>query len=117
MWKTFKKAGKPGWGSIVPFLNIYMMLEIAGRPGWWLLLYFIPVVNIFIGFIVAIDIAKSFGKSSAFGFFGLGLFSFIGYLILGFGSATYHGPSAADISTTMPPQSTPPTPPAPTPEA
>ncbi|MBO4879617.1 MAG: hypothetical protein J5544_05105 [Clostridia bacterium] len=28
-WKIFKKAGVPGWMSIVPFLNIYKAFEIA----------------------------------------------------------------------------------------
>ena len=23
VWKTFEKAGEPGWASIVPFLNFY----------------------------------------------------------------------------------------------
>ena len=34
MWKTFAKAGKPGWASIVPIYNVIVLLEIAGRPLW-----------------------------------------------------------------------------------
>ncbi len=94
-WKTFQKAGHPGWAIIVPFYNIYVMLQIAGRPGWWLLLYFIPIVNIVIGIVVAIDIARAFGQSAMFGFFLLFLLGGIGYLILGFGDARYRGPVAA----------------------
>jgi hypothetical protein len=45
--------------------------------------------------IVALSLAKAFGKSPAFGIVGLFLFSVIGYLILGFGSARYLGPPAA----------------------
>jgi hypothetical protein len=45
--------------------------------------------------ILALDVAKSFGKSGVFGIFGLWIFSFVGYPILGFGSATYQGPAAA----------------------
>ena len=90
-WKVFEKAGQPGWASIIPIYNIYILLKIAGRPGWWLLLYLIPVVNIVVQAIVAIDSAKAFGKSSTFGIVGLWLFSFIGYMILGFGDATYKG--------------------------
>ena len=44
-WKIFTKAGKPGWGIIIPIYNIVLMLEIAGRPGWWFLLMLIPGVN------------------------------------------------------------------------
>lgn len=95
MWKVFAKAGQPGWAAIVPFYNVYVMLKVAGRPGWWLVLYFIPLVNIIISVIVSIDLAKSFGKGGAFGFFGLWLFSIVGYAMLGFGSARYRGPAAA----------------------
>ncbi|ONI87680.1 hypothetical protein ALI22I_20950 [Saccharothrix sp. ALI-22-I] len=94
-WKIFTKAGKPGWAAIIPFYNIYVQLKIVGRPGWWLILLLIPLVNIVISVIIALDLAKSFGKSGAFGFFGLWLFGIVGYPILGFGSATYQGPAAA----------------------
>ena len=33
MWKTFVKAGEPGWAAIVPIYNAIVMLKIAGRPG------------------------------------------------------------------------------------
>ena len=88
MWKVFVKAGQPGWGVLIPIYNIYLLLMIARRPGWWLILYLIPLVNFVIGIIVAIDIAKNFGKDTGFGL-GLFFFGFIFYPILGFGSATY----------------------------
>ena len=34
LWKTFAKAGKPGWGAIIPIYNAVLLLEIAGRPIW-----------------------------------------------------------------------------------
>jgi hypothetical protein len=89
MWKVFQKAGHTGWLAIIPFVNIYVLLKIAKRPGWWLILYIIPLVNIVVGIMVAIDVAKAFGKSTAFGVFGLWLFSFIGYPMMGFGDAVY----------------------------
>jgi hypothetical protein len=93
-WKIFAKAGQPGWGIFVPFYNVYLWIKIAGRPGWWLLLFLIPFVNVVIAIIVALDVAKAFGKSGAFGFFLLFLFGFIGVPILGFGSAVYTAPAA-----------------------
>ncbi|HVX47747.1 MAG TPA: DUF5684 domain-containing protein [Candidatus Saccharimonadales bacterium] len=125
MWATFSKAGKPGWAAIIPIYNIYVLMEVAGRPGWWLILYLIPVVNIVISLIVSIDVAKAFGKSSAFGVIGLWLFSIIGYLMLGFGDAKYQaggtGSPAAPtgptppVTPTNPTTPTSPTPPAATP--
>lgn len=92
LWKIFTKAGEAGWKSIVPIYNTYILLKIIGRPWWWLLLLIIPFVNLVIAVIIALDLAKSFGKSEAFGIIGLFLFSIIGYMILGFGSAQYVGP-------------------------
>ncbi|MEU3649662.1 DUF5684 domain-containing protein [Lentzea sp. NPDC034063] len=93
-WKTFTKAGQPGWAAIIPIYNIYVLLKVAGRPGWWLILLLIPIVNIVILAIVSIDVAKSFGKDTVFGVVGLWLFSIIGYAILAFGGAQYRGPAA-----------------------
>ena len=89
-WKVFEKAGQPGWGVLIPIYNILLLLKIAGRPGWWILLYLIPLVNIVIGIIVCIDIAKNFGKDAGFGI-GLAFLGIIFYPILAFGSAQYLG--------------------------
>ncbi len=94
-WKVFEKAGQPGRAIIVSIFNIYIILKIVGRPAWWLVLYFIPVVNIVIAVIISMDMAKSFGQSAAFGIVLLFLLCGIGYLILAFGSARYVGPAAA----------------------
>jgi len=88
LWKTFVKAGKPGWGVLIPIYNIYLMVKIAGRPGWWLLLLLIPLVNFVIGVILNFDIAKKFGKGVGFAI-GLLLFPFVFFAILGFGDSTY----------------------------
>ncbi|WP_158894797.1 DUF5684 domain-containing protein [Amycolatopsis anabasis] len=95
MWKMFGKAGRPGWAAIIPIYDLYVLLKIAGRSGWWIILFLIPLVNIVVGIIVSVNVAKSYGKGASFGFFGLFLFGFIGYPILGFGGAQYQGPAAA----------------------
>lgn len=94
-WKVFVKAGQPGWAALIPIYNVYILLKIAGRPGWWLILFLIPLINIVILLLVAMDVAKSFGQSAVFGIVLLFLFSGIGYLILGFGNYQYVGPAAA----------------------
>lgn len=103
LWKIFTKAGQAGWKVLIPIYNLYIMLKIIGRPGWWLLLFFVPFVSFVISIVVAIDLAKSFGKSTLFGVVGLWVFSVIGYLMLGFGSAEYKGPSAAPAGTSSAP--------------
>jgi hypothetical protein len=93
LWKTFSKAGEPGWAAIIPIYNIITMVKIAGKPMWWVVLFFIPIVSIVAVFIIAIGIAQRFGKSAGFGV-GLALLPFIFYPMLGFGSATA-GPALA----------------------
>ena len=34
-WKIFKKAGEPGWKSIIPIYNFYMLYKIVDMQGWW----------------------------------------------------------------------------------
>ena len=94
MLKIFVKAGKPGWAAIIPIYSTLVMLEIIGRPWWYLLLMFVPVVNIVIGIMIIFDFAKVFGKGTGFGF-GLLFLSPIFIPILAFGDATYQGPIAA----------------------
>jgi hypothetical protein len=94
MWKIYTKAGKPGWAVLIPIYNLYILLEIVGRPWWWLLLFFVPLVNVVVAVLIPFDLAKSFGKGAGFGL-GLIFLNMIFILILGFGSAEYVGPSAA----------------------
>jgi hypothetical protein len=92
LWKIFSKAGQPGWAAIIPIYNWIVWCKIVGRPAWWVLLLLICLPIFYI--ILCIDLAKSFGKGVGFAI-GLILLSIVFFPILGFGSATYQGPSAA----------------------
>jgi len=95
LWKVFAKAGQPGWAILIPIYNLYVLLQIVGRPAWWLLLFIVPLVNLVVAIMVAIDVAKAFGKGTGFGL-GLAFLGPIFYPILGFGGSTYQGaPNAA----------------------
>ncbi len=89
LWKIFEKAGKPGWAALVPFYNKVLLLEIAGRPLWWILLFFIPIVNIFIMVYTYRRLALAFGKQSKWFVAGMIFLPFIFYPILAFGKSTY----------------------------
>ena len=86
--RVFAKAGEPGWGALIPLYNLYLYCRVAGRPEWWVILFFIPFVNVVIALILAQDLARSFAKSPGFGL-GLWLLSFIFVPVLAFGSAEY----------------------------
>ncbi|EDY15766.1 hypothetical protein CfE428DRAFT_6712 [Chthoniobacter flavus Ellin428] len=91
LWKMFTKAGEPGWAAIIPIYNLIVMLKIAGKPLWWIILLIIPIVSLVVGIMVAVSLARAFGKGGGFAV-GMIFLPFIFYPILGFGSATYVGP-------------------------
>lgn len=95
MWKTFDKAGQPGWAAIIPFYNLVVMFRIAGQSGWLaltILLNLIPFVGglAWLGILVwnHVNISKRFGHGVGFAL-GLVFLSPIFWLILGFGSSKY----------------------------
>lgn len=62
LFLLFKKAGKQGWEAIIPFYREYVMTQLVGRPAWWIILLFIPILNIFIFYSLYLDLLKAFGK-------------------------------------------------------
>jgi uncharacterized membrane protein YhaH (DUF805 family) len=93
-WKAFQKADQPGWAAIIPIYNVYIMIKIGGNEWWWLVLTFIPIINIIALFKISIDVAKGFGQGLGFGL-GLAILSFIFWPLLGFGDYDYQGSPGA----------------------
>jgi hypothetical protein len=92
-WIVYEKAGQPGWSSLIPLYNIFVLCKIIGKPYTWLLWFFVPIVG---WFIIAIQgnvaLAKSFGKDTSFAV-GLIFLGVIFYAILAFDkSIRYVGP-------------------------
>jgi hypothetical protein len=90
-WRVYEKAGKPGWASLIPIYNALVLLQIVGRPWWWILLCLIPLVNIVVGIIIMVDLARSFGKGVGFAL-GIIFLGFIFIPVLAWGDAQYQGP-------------------------
>ncbi len=55
------------WLAWIPIINVILMLTIAKKPLWWILLFFIPLVNIVIGIIIWMEIAKARNKPDWWG--------------------------------------------------
>lgn len=88
LWKTFEKAGEPGWAAIIPIYNTLTLLRIVGKPWWWVFLLLIPYVNfVFLTWVVNL-VSKRFGKSEGFTV-GLLLLPFIFYPKIAWGEATF----------------------------
>lgn len=90
LWKVFTKAGRPGILSIIPIVNLFVLVSIAGFSKWLGLLYLIPVVGFVFNFFVALRLGRGFGTSTVFAVVLLWIFPPIGMLIVGFGDARYN---------------------------
>lgn len=89
-WRIYKKAGQPGWAAIIPFYNIIVWLRIIFKPAWWLILLFIPIVNIVILIWMTNLLAKRFERKIGFTI-GLLFLSVFFYPILAFKDYKYSG--------------------------
>lgn len=98
-WKIFEKAGKPGWAGLIPVYNIVVLLEIVGKPWWWILLLFVPFVNLVIAIWTLHLLSLSFGQNAGFTI-GLVLLTFIFYPLLAFGEYHYRGPAGRETVST-----------------
>ncbi len=87
-WRTFEKAGKPGWACIVPIYNLIVMAEIGKKPLWWVFMLFIPFVNIVFGIMLINGVSKAFGKDEGWTV-GMIFLPFIFYPMLAWGDARY----------------------------
>jgi hypothetical protein len=100
MWKLFEKAGKPGWACLIPIYNIIVMMEITGKPIWQIVLFIVPLANLYVAITLGVSFCRSYGK------FGLGnylFYFFLGFIALpmwGFSPDTrYLGPSEGPNAT------------------
>lgn len=63
-WKLYIKAGKKAWQAAVPIYNAIVLMQIINRPKWWVILLFIPIINLLMFPIIWVETIRSFGKNS-----------------------------------------------------
>ncbi len=92
VWRVFKKAGRPGWASIIPVYNIWTLFEIVGWNGALSLLILIPflgwLVVAIMTLVASYKLAGHFGKSDGFGI-GLVFLGIVFMAILAFDNSVY----------------------------
>lgn len=76
-WKLYKKAGRQAWEALVPVYNAVILMKIINRPWWWVILLFIPIVNLIMFPVIWVETLRSFGKNSSTD-------TWLGILTLGF---------------------------------
>lgn len=60
-WKLYVKAGRKAWEAIIPIYNGIVLMQIINRPKWWVLLLFVPVVNLLMFLVIWIETIRTFG--------------------------------------------------------
>ena len=58
----FKKADHAFWKAFVPVYSTLIWLDLIKRPKWWLVLTFIPVINLVLGIGMIVELLNVFGK-------------------------------------------------------
>ncbi len=90
-WRVFEKAGVPGWKSLIPIYNTYVLCDLVWGEGLKMFLFLIPIANIYFSIRLYLSFAKVFGKDVGFGI-GLMFLQPIFVGILAFDSSSYYGP-------------------------
>jgi hypothetical protein len=55
------------WMAWIPILNIWLLCEIGGKPGWWVILMFIPFINIVMTVLIWMAVSDARQKSPFLG--------------------------------------------------
>ncbi len=63
-WKLYRKAGRQAWEAAIPVYNAVVLMKIINRPWWWVILLFIPIVNLIMIPVVWVETIRSFGRNS-----------------------------------------------------
>lgn len=62
-WKLYVKAGRKAWEAAIPVYNAIVLMQIINRPKWWVILLFIPIINLLMFPVVWVETLRSFGKN------------------------------------------------------
>ena len=89
-WKLYVKAGRKAWEAAVPVYNAIVLMQIINRPKWWVILLFIPIVNLIMFPVVWVETLRSFGKNSTIDtILGVVTLGFYVYYVNYFENVTY----------------------------
>ena len=64
-WKMYVAAGRKAWEASVPVYNAVILMKIINRPWWWVILLFVPIVNLIMLPVVWVETLRSFGYNSS----------------------------------------------------
>lgn len=101
-WKLYERAGRKAWEALIPVYNGFVFMEMLKRPRWWILLLFVPIVNLLMFPIIWIETARSFGfLDRKYTILSLLTFGFFAYYINYGTEAQYRGDRKLDPRTSI----------------
>ena len=62
-WKLYVKAGRKAWEAAIPIYNVIVLMQIINRPKWWVILLFIPIINLLMFPVIWVETIRSFGRN------------------------------------------------------
>ena len=62
-WKLYIAAGYKKWQAAIPIFNAIVLMKIIGRPKWWVILLFIPTINLILFGVIWVETIRCFGKN------------------------------------------------------
>ena len=62
-WKLYVKAGRKAWEAAIPVYNAIVLMQIINRPKWWVILLFIPIINLLMFPVIWVETIRSFGRN------------------------------------------------------
>lgn len=86
MWKIFETFGEKGWAAIIPFYNLFVLLRIVKWETYKFFLFFIPIYNIYLSYLLYKDLAAKYGQGTPGYAVGILLLPFIFLPLLAFKS-------------------------------
>ena len=63
-WKLYVKSGYNSELAFIPVYNAVILMKIINRPSWWVILLFLPIINLLIFPVIWVETARSFGKNT-----------------------------------------------------
>lgn len=64
-WKLYKRAGRSPWVAAIPIYNAIVLMRIIQRPTWWVILLFVPIINLIMFPVIWVETARSFQKNTS----------------------------------------------------
>ena len=80
-FRLYQKAGRKSWEAVVPVYNAIVLMQIIRRPKWWVILLFVPIINLMMFPVIWVETLRSFGRNRSIdtilGILTFGLYIFI----------------------------------------